>query len=112
VKLKLIVLTSLLVAFFCPSIGLATVYYTGPQTFYVRPDPYYQTGQAIGNLLSAMIESSRQKAQAEQEAKRQQELQNLITNIGIKCSKQQRERLISLQNVWKSMELLLPSKGS
>jgi len=81
VKLKLIVLTSLLVAFFCPSIGLATVYYTGPQTFYVRPDPYYQTGQAIGNLLSAMIESSRQKAQAEQEAKRQQELQNLITNI-------------------------------
>jgi hypothetical protein len=78
---KFVALILLLSIVLFPSCGLAKVYYSGPQTFYVRPDPYYQTGQAIGNLLSALFQSSQQKVQAEQEAKRQQEIANFIANI-------------------------------
>ncbi len=65
--------------FICPFSASAAVYY--PPTVYVRPDPSYQNSQALGNLLSALIQASNQNAQAERDAKQQRELQNFINGV-------------------------------
>lgn len=77
-KLRRIFLITLFV-FLCPIAASAAVYY--PPTVYVRPDPSYQNSQAIGNLLSALIQASNQNAKAEREAKYQRELQNIIKGV-------------------------------
>jgi hypothetical protein len=43
----------------------AKVYYQGNPTIYVRPDPSYQAGQALGNLLGMLVQASNQKAAQE-----------------------------------------------
>ena len=53
------------------SVASADVYYANPPTVYVRPDPYAQTGEAIGNILGAIIGNANQASEekALQEAK-------------------------------------------
>ncbi len=53
------------------SASRADVYYQ-PGPVYVRPDPSYQMGQAIGNLLGALFENSRREA-ADQAAREERE---------------------------------------
>ena len=49
-----------------PCFSKAEVIYPQNQTVYVSPNPYYETGQAIGNFLSALITASQQEAQEKQ----------------------------------------------
>lgn len=72
-------IVALFLVFSCAFSASAAVYY--PPTVYVKPDPSYQTSQAIGSILSSLITLSQKNAQAKREAKQQQELQNIISNI-------------------------------
>jgi hypothetical protein len=64
------------------STSYADVYYATPPTVYVRPDPSYQMGQTIGNLLGAMIAGANQRAEQEARVEREREiLQQIQSNI-------------------------------
>ena len=65
--------------FLCTFSASAAVYYS--PTVYVRPDPTYETYQAIGTILGSLINQSNKNAQARREAKQKQELQDIIANI-------------------------------
>lgn len=62
------IIMSLLIIFILPIPANAYVYGSTqyPSTVYVAPDPYYQVGQAVGNLLSALI-AKNEAAKAEKE---------------------------------------------
>ncbi|MDR3331715.1 MAG: PDZ domain-containing protein [Synergistaceae bacterium] len=71
---------ALLACFVFPA-GADVYYYQNPSTVYVRPDPSYEAGKALGNLLGAMIQSSNQKAAQQEQEKAIRELQNTMDNI-------------------------------
>lgn len=56
----------------------ANVYYAYPPTVYVQPNPGYQAGQALGNLLSALIQSSKEKSA---QAKQQKLIEDIRSNM-------------------------------
>jgi hypothetical protein len=68
-------LVCVLVAVFilCPQLVYAEVYY--PPTIYVRPDPSYQTGQAIGSILGALIQRSQLESAEREREKAEREFQ-------------------------------------
>lgn len=59
----------------------ADVYYATPPTVYVQPDPYYQTGQAIGSLLGALIQGANQQAEQEKQRKQIEELRVQLNEL-------------------------------
>lgn len=78
--------TAAFILFFVLQIpAFADVYYTGPPTIYVRPDPGYQTGQILGNLLGALLHNANQRAEEERQRKLiQEERERLIDEIQVK----------------------------
>lgn len=63
------------------STASANVYYATPPTVYVQPDPSYQTGQAIGNLLGALIQGANQQAEQEKRQKQIEELRVQLNEL-------------------------------
>ena len=63
------------------STASASVYYATPPTVYVQPDPSYQTGQAIGNLLGALIQGANQQAEQEKRQKQIEELRFQLNGL-------------------------------
>ena len=65
-------------------VAYADVYYATPPTVYVRPDPSYETGQAIGNLLGNLIQGLSQQSSEAQCQKQIAETQKNLQEIAIK----------------------------
>ena len=62
----------------------ADVYYATPPTVYVRPDPSYETGQAIGNILGNLIQGLSNQSSEAQRQKQIAETEKNLQEIAIK----------------------------
>jgi hypothetical protein len=62
-------------------VAYADVYYNTPSTIYVRPDPSYQAGQAIGSILGALIQGANEKAAQQNREKAELEYQETKRKI-------------------------------
>lgn len=65
------------------NVVFADVYYATPPTVYVRPDPSYETGQAIGNILGNLIQGLSNQASEAQRQKQIKETQNNLQEIAV-----------------------------
>ena len=52
-----------------------------PPTVYTRPDPSYEAGQAIGNLLGALIQGANKQAEQEKQRKQIEELRVQLNEL-------------------------------
>lgn len=106
------IITALLLVFLCSSAACATVYYANPTTVYVQPDPSYQTGQAIGNLLGALIQGANQHAEQKKLQKQIEELRVKLSELATSEAKSMKEAVEQnkVKELWEGLQNFIYSQ--
>ncbi len=93
------------------NIASADVYYATPPTVYVQPDPSYQTGEAIGNLLGNLIQGINQQASAEKQRKQIEEARNNFQELANEEAKSMKHMIENgqIEELWYQLEKFIYS---